>query len=652
MAVPKQITVTGKFTKTSGAPESGTISFYVPGFLRSSGLDETITPGSFTVKLDSNGECSFSVFATDDVNWTPQGWTYRVLVNLSSYRGVSYSQIPSNAPGDTIDMADLLPVLEQGGESYAPIAHTHDSYVTEAELQSALDDFEGGSSAVLSVNGEVGIVVLDAGDVGASPASHDHDTRYFTETEVTNALSGKVAKTGDDMTGDLVVRAGDNSKGYRLRASGGALDLEFGGAELWLAGKSGSPGDPFGGTQYRILILRSDGGGVTAEGLWDFTGTVTGIDKNDVGLGNLDNTSDANKPISSATLTALSSKADASAVSTALGAKADLVGGKIVSSQLSSLSISQPFPVANQAAMLALTAERGDIAIRADNGKTFVLSTDNPGTLADWIEMPATGVITSVNGQTGIVILGKTDIGLGNVDNTSDMAKPVSTLQQAAIDLMVDPTELAAALTSYATTSALTSGLAGVSFTANAAYTESQKALQSNWLASDHGLAAWSYDPAASQGGTVLPTAGLVFSVRMRILGVTQINNILMHLTAGGTSLTAGQCFAAVFNDAGTTLIASTADQATNWATGGPKTMPLVGAPIAASPYTWVRVVFWFNGTTGPTVTRGSNINAAAANLGMASGYRFATSNAGTTTSLTSIGTLTASQAAWLVGIN
>jgi hypothetical protein len=41
-----------------------------------------------------------------------------------------------------------------------------------------------------------------------------------------------------------------------------------------------------------------------------FTGTVSGITKNMVGLGNVDNTSDANKPISSLTQTALNAKSD------------------------------------------------------------------------------------------------------------------------------------------------------------------------------------------------------------------------------------------------------------------------------------------------------------------------------------------------------
>lgn len=43
--------------------------------------------------------------------------------------------------------------------------------------------------------------------------------------------------------------------------------------------------------------------------------------------------------------------------------------------------------------------------------------------------------VTSVNGQTGAVVLDKDDIGLGSVDNTPDTGKPVSTVQAAALAL-------------------------------------------------------------------------------------------------------------------------------------------------------------------------------------------------------------------------
>ena len=42
------------------------------------------------------------------------------------------------------------------------------------------------------------------------------------------------------------------------------------------------------------------------------------------------------------------------------------------------------------------------------------------------------GAVDSVNGQTGVVVLTKSNIGLGNADNTSDVNKPVSTAQAAA----------------------------------------------------------------------------------------------------------------------------------------------------------------------------------------------------------------------------
>ncbi|RWZ78195.1 MAG: hypothetical protein EOT05_00275 [Candidatus Microsaccharimonas sossegonensis] len=42
--------------------------------------------------------------------------------------------------------------------------------------------------------------------------------------------------------------------------------------------------------------------------------------------------------------------------------------------------------------------------------------------------------VTSVSGKTGAVTLVKADVGLGNVDNTADVNKPVSTSQQAGLD--------------------------------------------------------------------------------------------------------------------------------------------------------------------------------------------------------------------------
>ena len=50
-----------------------------------------------------------------------------------------------------------------------------------------------------------------------------------------------------------------------------------------------------------------------------------------------------------------------------------------------------------------------------------------------WIT-PPTAPVSSVNSQTGAVTLGKSDVGLGNADNTSDANKPISTAVQTALD--------------------------------------------------------------------------------------------------------------------------------------------------------------------------------------------------------------------------
>lgn len=55
-----------------------------------------------------------------------------------------------------------------------------------------------------------------------------------------------------------------------------------------------------------------------------------------------------------------------------------------------------------------------------------------------WERIPSSNVVASVAGRTGAVTLVKADVGLGNVDNTSDANKPVSTAQAAAIGAKVN----------------------------------------------------------------------------------------------------------------------------------------------------------------------------------------------------------------------
>lgn len=81
--------------------------------------------------------------------------------------------------------------------------------------------------------------------------------------------------------------------------------------------------------------------------------------------------------------------------------------GRLPSAQLPPLAITDTFVVSSQSAMLALAAEVGDIAVRTDQSKTYILQTTGATVLSHWVELASSGLgqVISVDGQTGIVSL-------------------------------------------------------------------------------------------------------------------------------------------------------------------------------------------------------------------------------------------------------
>jgi hypothetical protein len=76
--------------------------------------------------------------------------------------------------------------------------------------------------------------------------------------------------------------------------------------------------------------------------------------------------------------------------------------GKISLNQLPSIAISDTFLTASQVAMLALVAQRGDVSVRTDVNKSFILKGDDPTVLANWQELlTPTSAVTTVFGRNG-----------------------------------------------------------------------------------------------------------------------------------------------------------------------------------------------------------------------------------------------------------
>lgn len=83
------------------------------------------------------------------------------------------------------------------------------------------------------------------------------------------------------------------------------------------------------------------------------------------------------------------------------------------------------------------TGAAGDYAIVNTTDTVWIWDADKEGG-AGWKDGAGKGSVISVNNMTGEVVLTKANIGLGNVDNTSDKNKPISTAQQTALDKKVN----------------------------------------------------------------------------------------------------------------------------------------------------------------------------------------------------------------------
>lgn len=122
----------------------------------------------------------------------------------------------------------------------------------------------------------------------------------------------------------------------------------------------------------------------------------------------------------------------------------DLVG-TVPTEAIPAIALTDVHTVDSEAAMLALDAQRGDMAIRLDESQSYVLAADDPTQAASWVRLATPpDVVSSVAGRTGHVMLTKADVGLDQVDNTSDLAKPVSAATQDALDAKVPTTRTVA----------------------------------------------------------------------------------------------------------------------------------------------------------------------------------------------------------------
>lgn len=354
MATPTSINVTGQFLKVDGTPESGSVIFQSRGYVLQSSGSSAIVPSRVTGHLDSLGVLDMDVLATNDPQWAPSGWQYTLVLKLSQDYSVYQVSVPYDAVGGQISLAELIPTASSqpiSPANYAPLVHTHAaSAIVSGTIASARlpigttsgtvaagDHSHGGSGGPIEISDVTGLTTaLD----GKAATAHSHAQSDV--TGLVTALSGKASTVHTHSISDVT----------GLQTS---LDTKVNSASLATVATSGS---------YNDLLDRPTIPTVPVTSVSGKTGAVTLVSA-DVGLGNVNNTSDANKPISTATQAALDTKASNTSVTD-------------VSNRVTAVEAMTP----------VVMLWNGTSYVEADSARIYVGPSD-PGAVADgsvWID--------------------------------------------------------------------------------------------------------------------------------------------------------------------------------------------------------------------------------------------------------------------------
>lgn len=334
MTVPiTQVTVTASYLTPSGSAAVGTVSFApdatvnTPGYLLATAVTVVLVDGALSVDL----------YSTDDPDWAAPGWTYRVHERINGARPRTYNiEVPSAAA--TLDLASVAPVVPVGevtpyilatriGAPLGVASLDADGQVPFSQLGNAPGGGGGAGDPSSTVTAETSYGASSNAGAASTYSRGDH-------THGTPALgtSGSTAAAGNHTHSGTYDPAGTAASAVSAHAGASDPHGDRAFATSAVATHSAVATDVHGIADTSALALTSHNHTGTYQPLDTDLTTIAGLTattdnmiqsvgsawasrtpaqvKTALALNNLDNTSDAGKPVSTAQQTALDLKAN------------------------------------------------------------------------------------------------------------------------------------------------------------------------------------------------------------------------------------------------------------------------------------------------------------------------------------------------------
>jgi hypothetical protein len=333
------VPVYGTFLNIDLTPVQGSVVFRIRNVSRIA--NGVVVPSQQAITLDANGHFSANIYASTDPNLTPAGWAYEIVESFGGGRPPYSLIIPISAANTGIDISTITPLYfsaPENGEAQLASANAKVSQIAAANsatlaAASALAANTSAAAASAAITGAMLGQKLSANLVSVAHVVTANlaaaETFYFTPTEdVTGWVFqnpppvGKVSTVRLIITQNLIsaktVANPANNGTWAISTSLGStsildLSIDSNGSSILFTGPAGPAGTAsLDANTTTLIYATANTANNNSINLAAHVANVANphtVTKAQVGLSNVDNTSDVNKPVSTAQATALALKA-------------------------------------------------------------------------------------------------------------------------------------------------------------------------------------------------------------------------------------------------------------------------------------------------------------------------------------------------------